>query len=134
IPAPYNEWWHTPEEVGFTNMGGAGLTLGLAGSTAIQLPWLTELTFAGNSITGSGPVPPSWETGIMVRVEAAHPVTFNGNTISSELLDSLELTTGDEIELTGEREGVYVISAILPPAGGGPGSPARLTGSTAPAR
>src|SRR5690606_35482053 len=146
IPAPYNEWWHTPEEVGFTNMGGAGLTLGLAGSTEVQLYWgktaqvpgqdepLTELTFAGNSITGSDPVPPSWETGIMVRVEAAHPVTFNGNAISSELLDSLELAPGDEIELTGEREGEYFISAILPPAGGSPGSPARLTGSTAPAR
>lgn len=134
IPAPYNEWWHTPEEVGFTNMGGAGLTLGLAGSSEIQLPWLTQLTFAGNSITGSAPVPSSWETGIMVRVEAEHPVTFNGNTISSELLDSLELAPGDEIELMGEREGEYIISAILPPAGGSPGSPARLTGSTAPAR
>lgn len=134
IPAPYNEWWHTPEEVGFTNMGGAGLTLGLAGNADIQLPWLTQLTFAGSSITGSDPVPSSWETGIMVRVEAEHPITFNGNTISSDLLDSLELATGDEIELMGEREGEYIISAILPPAGGSPGSPARLTGSTEPAR
>ncbi|NLC22344.1 MAG: hypothetical protein GX771_10630, partial [Halomonadaceae bacterium] len=120
IPAPYNEWWHTPEEVGFTTMGGAGMTLGLAGSAGVQIPWaklagsvivpgqgesLTNLTFAGNSITGSDPVPSSWETGIMVRVEAAHPVTFNGNAISSELLDSLELATGDEIELMGERSG-----------------------------
>lgn len=150
IPAPYNEWWHTPEEVGFTTMGGAGMTLGLAGGAgAIQIPWskqvisivlpgqgepLTNLTFAGNSITGSDPVPSSWETGILVRVEAAHPVTFNGNAISSELLDSLQLATGDEIELMGERSGEYTISAVLPPAGGGPGSPARLTGSTAPAR
>src|SRR5690554_150069 len=149
IPSPYNEWWHTPEEVGFTTMGGTGMTLGLAGSAGVQIPWsklagsvivpgqggpLTNLTFAGNSITGSDPVPSSWETGILVRVEAAHPVTFNGNAISSELLDSLELATGDEIELMGERSGEYTISAILPPAGGGPGSPARLTGSTPPAR
>lgn len=149
IPAPFNEWWHTPEEVGFTTMGGAGMTLGLAGGAGVQIPWpklagsvivpgqgepLADLTFAGNSITGSDPVPSSWETGILVRVEAAHPVTFNGNAISSELLDSLQLATGDEIELMGERSGEYTISAILPPAGGGPGSPARLTGSTAPAR
>src|SRR5690606_37355019 len=104
------------------------------GNADIQIPWPTRLAFAGNSITGSSPVPSSWETGIMVRAEAEHPVTFNGNTISSELLDSLELAPGDEIELTGEREGEYIISAILPPAGGSPGSPARLTGSTAPAR
>lgn len=134
IPAPYNEWWHTSEEVGFTNMGGTGLTLGEAGSADIQVPWPTRLTFAGNSITGSDPVPPSWEPGIMVRVEAEHPVTFHGNAISSELLDSLNLAPGDEIELMGLREGEYVISAILPPAGGSPGSPARLIGSTPPTR
>src|SRR5690606_3354194 len=72
ISAPYNEWWHTSEEVGFTNMGGMGLTLGLAGSFGIQLSWLTMLTFSGNSIIGTGPVPSSWEPGIIVRVEAAH--------------------------------------------------------------
>src|SRR5690606_13206185 len=150
IPAPFNEWWHAPEEVGFPIMGWPGITPGLAGGAgAIQIPWskqvisiilpgqgepLADLTFAGNSITGSDPVPSSWETGIMVRVEAAHPVTFNGNAISSELLDSLDLVTGDEIELMGERSGEYTISAVLPPTGGGPGSPARLTGSTPPAR
>lgn len=150
IPAPYNEWWHTPEEVGFTTMGGTGMTLGLAGSGAgMQIPWsklagsvivpgqgeeLTNLTFSGDTITGSDPVPSSWETGVVVRVEAAHPVTFAGNSIRSELLDTLELSTGDSIELMGERAGTYTISAVLPPTGGGPGSPARLTGSAAPAR
>lgn len=149
IQAPYNEWWHTPEEVGFTTMGGTGMTLGLAGSGAnTQIPWsriitggggdddgeLTNLTFSGNTITGSDPVPSSWETGVVVRVEAAHPVTFAGNSIRSELLDTLELSTGDSIELMGERAGTYTLSAVLPPTGGGPGSPARLTGSDAPTR
>lgn len=132
IPSPFRDWWHTPEEVGFTTFGGAGLTLGPA--QQIASAWTDSISFSGAIITGDVPPPESWETGLLVRVEAAHPLTFDGSSIQSELLDTLNLSTGDEIELTGEREGIYTLSAITPGTGGSPGSPALATGSAAPTR
>ena len=132
IPSPYRDWWHTPEEVGFTSLGGAGMTLGAA--VSISPTWTNSINITGTLIQGASPVPSSWEPGLLVRVEAEHTLTFSGNTVQSALLDTLELTTGDEIELTGERSGTYTISSILPGTGGSPGSPATATGSAAPAR
>lgn len=145
IPSPYSDWWHTPEEVGFTTFGGSGLTLGPSKRVvniwgmSVPLPGLpgaapSAYTFSGATITADVPVPPSWEAGFNVRVESSHPVTFEGNAIQSALLDTLELSTGDEIEVMGERDGEYIISAILPGTGGSPGSPATATGSAAPVR
>lgn len=132
IPAPYNEWWHTPEEVGFTSLGGAGMTLGPA--TNIARYWGASLTFAGAAVTGSVAPPSSWTTGLFVSIEAEHELVFSGNTVQSELLDTLQLATGDEFELSGERAGVYTISAVYAGTGGSAGSPATATGSVAPAR
>lgn len=132
IPSPYRDWWHTPEEVGFTSLGGAGMTLGPA--VSISPTWTNSINITGTLIQGASPVPSSWEPGLLVRVEAEHPLTFAGNSVQSALLDTLELSTGDEIELTGERAGTYTLSSILPGTGGSPGSPATATGSAAPAR
>lgn len=115
IPAPYNEWWHTPEEVGFTTLGGSGMTMGV--SSTISGIWQGPFSFLGASISSASAVPDEWESGMFVRVEAEHPLVFDGDSIQSELLDSLEIEVGDDIELTGERSGVYVIAEIVPAAG-----------------
>ena len=132
IPAPYSDWWHTPEEVGFTTLGGTGMTLGPA--TRVSPAWSANLSFSGASIAGSVAPPASWEAGLIVNIDAEHPLVFSGNTVQSALLDTLELATGDEIELTGDRSGEYTISAIYAGSGGSPGAPAIATGSAAPAR
>ena len=132
IPAPYNEWWHAPEEVGFTSLGGSGMTLGPA--TDISQYWSASFAFAGHSLTGSTAPPSSWTTGLFVSIQAEHELVFSGNTVQSELLDTLQLTTGDEFELSGERAGVYTISAIYTGTGGSAGSPATAIGSVAPDR
>lgn len=132
IPSPYRDWWHTPDEVGFTSLGGAGMTLGPA--MRISATWTNTISITGTTITGNTTVPASWEPGLFVRVEAEHPLTFSGNAVQSALLDTLGLTTGDEIELAGGRAGTYTLSSILPGAGGSPGSPATATGSAEPTR
>lgn len=132
IPAPYNEWWHTPEEVGFTSLGGAGMTLGPA--TNIARYWGASFTFTGSSVTGNAAPPASWSAGLFVSIEAEHELIFSGNTVQSELLDTLQLATGDEFELSGERAGVYTISAIYAGTGGSTGAPATATGSQPPNR
>lgn len=144
IPAPYNEWWHTPEEVGFTSLAGAGLNMdqsvssgsfkGIDFGSWVPLAWTDNIVITGSLITGDTPVPSQWEAGLPIRVEAVHPVVFDGNSIQSALLDTLQLETGDVIEVLGERDGEYTISAILPGTGGGPGAPATATGSAPPAR
>lgn len=142
IPSPYRDWWHTPEEVGFTTFGGAGLTLG--GGADIDRHWDAAFTFdghryagfafVGSSVTGVTPPPASWSTGLFVSIEAYHKLVFSGNTVQSELLDTLQLTTGDEFEISGERAGVYTISTIYAGTGGSAGSPATATGSVVPDR
>ena len=73
IPSPYRDWWHTPEEVGFTTFGGSGLTLGAAADIARH--WHTGVlpiyghvgfAFAGSSVTGGTPPPASWSTGLFL--------------------------------------------------------------------
>lgn len=131
IPAELSEWWHTPEEVGFTSLGGAGMTLGPV--TSIPSTWPTTLTFSGQSITGATEPPESWVAGISLRVEASHPLTFSGNSVQSALLDTLSISIGTIIELTGDREGEYTITGITAASAGSAGSAAKVTGSAAPA-
>lgn len=132
IPAPYNEWWHTPEEVGFTNQAGAGLTL--SPEESIEPNWGSAFTFSNQNITADAPVPDSWEPGMQLRVVAEHEITFSGNAIESAMLDTLGLTAGDSIELTGESEGVYEIDSITPGSGGSLGSASSVSGSAPPTR
>lgn len=132
ISSPYNEWWHTPQEVGFTSLGGSGMTLGP--ESYIDPVWTSSISFSGNTITGSIAVPAAWENGMILRVEAEHELTFDGDSVSSPLLDTMDLEVGDEIELTGSRAGDYVITSITPGAGGDSGAPSVATGSAPPAR
>lgn len=132
IPAPYNEWWHTPQEVGFTSVGGAGMTLGP--ESFVDPVWTPNISFSGQQVTGDMPVPATWENGLILRVEAEHEITFNGDSVSSLLLDTMDLEVSDEIELTGSRAGEYVITSITPGDPGDPGSPSVATGSAPPVR
>lgn len=132
IPAPYNEWWHTPQEVGFTSLGGSGMALGP--ESYIDPVWTSNISFSGNTITGSVAVPAAWENGMILRVEAEHELTFDGDSVSSPLLDTMDLEVGDEIELTGSRAGEYVITSITPGTGDDSGAPSVATGSAPPAR
>lgn len=132
IPEPYNEWWHTPQEVGFTSLGGAGMTLGP--ETFVEPAWTSTISFLGQTITGDVDVPASWENGMLLRVEAEHELIFDGDSVESDLLDTMQLEVGNEIELTGTRAGEYVITSITPGVGGGPGSPSVATASAPPSR
>ncbi len=131
IPADLAAWWHTPEEVGFTTFGGAGMTLGPAVNVARVWP-SQSFTFTGQNITGT--VPPPWEAGTLLRAEAEHLIEFSGNTLRSAVLDTLDISTGDEIELTGEREGDYIVTGITGGTGASVGSAALATGGSAPSR
>lgn len=132
LSSSHREWWHTPEEVGFTTLGGAGMTLGPA--SGIPATWTNNISFSGTSITGSVAVPSAWEPGMILRVLAEHPITFAGGSIQSALLDTLDLSASDQIELTGTHEGVYTIASITPGTGADPGDPTFAVGSAAPVR
>lgn len=132
ISEAHREWWHTCDEVGFTTLGGSGMTLGPA--TDIDQSWSSVFSFSGDTITGNMAVPDSWETGMIMRVEAEHPINFDGDSISSSLLDTLDIEIGDTIELTGSRADSYIVSSIVADTVGQPGSPSTITGSAPPAR
>lgn len=132
IPAPYNEWWHTPQEVGFTTIGGSGMNLGP--ETSISGTWTSNISFSAQNIIGSVAVPSDWETGMILRVEAEHELIFDGNSVQSKLLDTLNLDVGDVIELTGSRAGDYQIASITAGTGGDPGTPSYAVGSAPPVR
>lgn len=132
LSSVHGEWWHSPQEVGFTSLGGSGMTLGP--ESYIDPVWTSGISFSGQTIVGSVAVPSTWENGMILRVEAEHELTFDGDSVSSPLLDTMGLSVSDEIELTGSRAGDYVISSITAGTGGGPGAPSIATGSAPPAR
>lgn len=132
IPADHSSWWHTPEEVGFTTLGGSGMTMGP--SEQITAFWTSDVTLSGQNITGDVAVPSDWENGLTLRVECDHPIKYSGNAIESAMLDTLGLTPGDMIEITGVNSGIYTVSTIESGSGGDPGSPATATGSISPIR
>lgn len=132
ISAAHREWWHTPEEVGFTTVGGSGMTLGPPSD--VQTGWTSSISFSNQNIIGNIAVPSSWEPGMILRVVAEHQLTFDGNSVQSALLDTMDLSVSDEIELTGAHEGIYSISSITPGAGADPGAPSIAEGSAPPAR
>lgn len=132
LSSAHAEWWHTPQEVGFTSLGGSGMTLGPESS--ISPVWTSTISFSGQIITGNVAVPGDWENGMILRVEAEHELVFDGDNVQSALLDTLNLSVNDEIELTGSRAGVYVISSITPGSGGSAGAPSVATGSAPPVR
>lgn len=112
---PAAEWWHTPEEVGFTTFGGSGMTLGRVSNVTPQ--WgANGFTVSGKTITGSTP-PPTWPAGLLLRIPIENQVTFGADWVSSELLDSLGVTIGHNvtIELDGEDSETYQVIDISEP-------------------
>lgn len=131
LSAEHAEWWHSPEEVGFTTFGGSGITLGTEGGDAAGDTWDTSFAFSGATITGG--TPPPWAAGALLRILAPTPIYFSGDTLQSEMLDSLGVVTGDTFELEGSQDGLYVISDVEPASPGDPGVPALITGTSPPA-
>lgn len=124
------EWWHSPEEVGFTSFSNAGMTLREA--EGVTILWTDALSFTGDAIVGEDPVPDAWETGMHLTVSAAYPTVFGSNWLANPLLDRLPVSVGDTLDVGGSRAGAYVVSAILPPSVSSPGAAATLTGSAPP--
>lgn len=145
LDAEHAEWWHTPPEVGFTQMGGAGINIDKAGQRAASLgAWTPRggFVFASKRITAvqagisdtSHLRPSGWTTGLVVRIQADHRMIFHTDAVESEFLDTLSLSVNDEIELTGDRAGTYTITDIIAGAGSSGGSAATVTGDGAPSR
>lgn len=115
---PAAEWWHTPEEVGFTTFGGSGMTLGRVSSVAPA--WYADrFTLSGTKVTGNAQVP-SWPAGLLLRIPVINDTTFGADWISSVVLDSLGVTTGHTIsfEVDGEDRESYTVSDISAPVPG----------------
>lgn len=110
IPPEYRAWWHSPKEVGFTSFGGAGLTLGP--ETPIASTWSESIVLSGASISSNTPVPESWRPGMVVKVQAAHSVTYAFDWIESAVLEAIEIEVGETIEVDGAIAGQYVVDSI----------------------
>lgn len=106
------EWWHEVKEVGATNFGNSGFTLG---STDIaEINWTGSFTVSGTLIDGGFPVPGSWDNGMIVMFATTNQVEFLSATeVRSVELDSYTLSVGDAIVLSGPTNGgAFTIGSI----------------------
>lgn len=127
------DWWHTPDEVGFTAFGGAGIELkgGTGGGPSGNLPeWIpnSSATVTNNRLSVTepyDPVPFQWLDGMETRVEVlVHcDVTTDatGFWVKCDLLDNLNgFGVGDEVELVKTLDGnvnsagTYTVGAVGP--------------------
>ena len=136
------DWWHTPQEVGFTNRGNAGMELGTVygRSTSVNA---SAFTVVGDtiSIATGGDFPEDWTAGVELVIEAPYPATVTAG--ARDLIESEHAfshftpTVGMQVTLGGGEDGTYLVHSHTPPSGSTPatpGAPSTYTASDAPAR
>jgi hypothetical protein len=117
---PRAVWWHSATEVGATSTGTAGLELTVS-SSAEPVADASSYILSGDSITipsGAGSFPDSWESGMIVRIEAPYNYTVTDGVgvgvrdVISGDIEQLGLVAGDLIEIVGDNEGLYIVDTV----------------------
>ena len=133
------DWWHSAPEVGATSDGKAGLKLDATSNIQVN-PNASSYLFDVDDIeipSGAGEYPAGWSGGLKVRVEQYRDYEVDGATILGEPLAQLEPFVGMVIEIVGDNEGLYKVSAYIPYSAAIPpdaGSASALTADSVPAR
>lgn len=107
-------WWHTCPEVGPTSTGSSGLELGITSDvtrTAVDGSYI----FSGKSVTPSSgqSFPLDWESGMYLDIEILQSYQVRGNAIVGNF-DGLQVTAGDQVELSGDISGKRTVSSYTP--------------------
>lgn len=133
---PAHFFWYTAPEVGASNTGASGLEL-TTGSALTSRVTASVMNFSGDTVTlpsGAGTFPADWPTGIIVNVAAPYNFTIadgtgtGGRDVISGPIAQYNFIVGDQIQITGQNQGFYTVSAVTPTTleldydGGAPGT------------